>query len=173
MFASIDDTVSGEEEPEMSTIADVSEPASELERLIADLSESGPLVFVFGDGFCAAHLKGVTAPVFRGPADRRWWHVDLGDDAASWTMDVRVDEITGVRFVRGPYPFPSFPGREVLTVQFLGPAGETALHCYVHDLYDGQRMRPDKLEAWRALRERYGSRDESTVDRGTLLAPAA
>ena len=27
-------------------------------------------------------------------------------------MDVRVDEITGVRFVRAPYPFrPHFPGR--------------------------------------------------------------
>ncbi len=50
----------------------VSEPASELERLITDLSGSGPLVFVFGDGFTAAHLKGVTAPLFRGPADRRW-----------------------------------------------------------------------------------------------------
>ena len=47
------------------------------------------------------------------------------------------------------------------------------LHCYVHDLYDGQRMRPEKLEAWRALRERYGNRDESRVDRGTLLPPAA
>ena len=35
----------------MSTIADSSEPASELERLIADLSESAPLVFVFGDGY--------------------------------------------------------------------------------------------------------------------------
>jgi hypothetical protein len=43
----------------------------------------------------------------------------------------------------------------------------------VHDLYDGQRMRPEKLEAWRALRERYGNRDESRVDQGTLLTPAA
>jgi hypothetical protein len=47
------------------------------------------------------------------------------------------------------------------------------LGCYVHDLYDGERMRPEKLEAWRALRERYGNRDESRVDQGTLLAPAA
>jgi hypothetical protein len=173
VFPPIDDTVSGEEEREMSTIADIGEPASELERLIADLSESGPLAFVFGVGWWTAHLTGVTTPLFRGPADRRWWHVDLGDDTANWTMSVRVDEITGVRFVRGPYPFPSFPGREVLTVQFLGPGGETAFHCYVHDLYDGQRMRPEKLEAWRTLRERYGNRDESRVDRGTLLAPAA
>jgi hypothetical protein len=47
------------------------------------------------------------------------------------------------------------------------------LNCYVHELYDGQRMRPEKLAAWRALRERYGNRDESRVNRGTLLASAA
>ena len=158
----------------MNEVTGISETASELERLIADLSGSGQLVFVFGDGFTTAHLKGVTTPLFRGPADRRWWHVELGDDdAASFTMDVRVDEITGVRFVRGPYPFPSFPGREVLTVEFLGPDGESALGCFVHDLYDGQRMRPEKLQAWQALRQRYGDRDESRVDRGRLLAPAA
>jgi hypothetical protein len=157
----------------MSKTAEISEPASELERLIADLSHVGQLVFVFGDDLSTAHLKGVTTPLFRGPADRRWWHVELGDDAANWIMDVRIDEITRVRFVRGPYPFPSFPGREVLTVQFLGPGEDTALYCYVHDLYDGRRMRPEKLEAWRALRERYGNRDESRVDQGTLLAPAA
>lgn len=158
----------------MAKIGDFGEPTSELERLIADLSESGPLVFVFGDGFCAAHLKGVTTPMFRGPADRRWWHVELGGGTANWTMSVRVDEITGVRFVREPYPFvPAFPGQEVLIVQFLGPSGKTPLHCYLYDLYEGERMRPEKLEAWRALRERYGNRDESRVDQGTLLAPAA
>jgi hypothetical protein len=157
----------------MNEVTGISEPTSELERLIADLSESGPLVFVFGDGFSTAHLKGVTTPLFRGPAGRRWWHVELGDDAASWTMSVRVDEITGVRFVREPYPFPSFPGREVLTVRFLGPGEDTVLYCYVHDLYDGERMRPEKLAAWRVLRERYGNRDESRVHRGTLLDPAA
>ena len=156
----------------MSKAADSSEPASDLERLIADLSGSGLLVFVFGDGFTTAHLVGTTAPVFRGPADLRSWHVTLGDDPANWTMDVRVDQITGVRFVRGPYPFPSFRGREVLTVVFLGTGGESALSCYVHDLYDGRRMRPEKLAAWQALRERYGNRDESRVDRGTLVALA-
>ena len=115
-------TGSGEEHA-TSTTAEISEPASGLERLIADLSGSGLLVFVFGDGLSTAHLKGVTTPLFRGPADRRWWHAELGDDTANWIMDVRVDEITGVRFVREPYPFPSFPGREVLVVEFLGPAG--------------------------------------------------
>ena len=157
----------------MNKAAGISEPASELERLITELSESGLLVFVFGVGWWTAHLTGATTPVFRGPADRRWWHVELGDDAASWTMDVRLDEITGVRFGRGPYPFPSFPGREVLTVQFLGPDQERVLHCFVHELYDGQRMRPEKLAAWRALRERYGNRDKSRVVRGALLASAA
>ena len=141
----------------MSKIAGISESANEMERLIADLSESGPIIFVFGVGWWTAHLIGATAPVFRGPADRRWWHVDLGDDTASWTMDVRVDEITGVRFVREPYPFPSLPRREVLTVQFLGPGGDTVLSCYMHELYDGQRMRPEKRESpasiARALRQ--------------------
>ena len=157
----------------MSKIAGISEPESELERLIAELSGSGLLVFVFGVGWWTAHLLGATTPLFRGPADRRWWHVNLGDDTAKWTMSVRVDEITGVRFVRAPYPFQGFPGQEVLTVQFLGPGGETVLHCYIHDLYDGQRMCPEKLEVWRALRERYGDRDESRVNRGALLTPSA
>lgn len=35
---------------------------------------------------------------------------------------------------------------------------------------EGQQMRLEKLEAWQALRERYGNRDESGVDQGTLLA---
>ena len=155
----------------MSTIADNSEPASDLERLIAELSGPGLQgVFDFG---VDCHLAGVTKPVFRGLAGRRWWHAVLGDDAAIPAMNVRVDEITGVWFERGPSMFPSFPGQEVLGVHFLGRRGRDVLHCFVHDLYDGQRMRPEKLAAWQALRERYGNRDESRVDRGTLVAPAA
>jgi len=158
----------------MSTTAEISEPASELERLIADLSGSGLQgVFVFGVDCRTGRLADVITPVFRGPAGRRWWHVVLGDEAGSWTIDVRVDEVTGVRFARRPSLFPAWPGQEVLTVQFLGPGGESVLHCLVHDLYDGQRMRSEKLAAWRALRERYGSRDESRVDQGILLPPAA
>ena len=86
---------------------------------------------------------------------------------------MRVDQIIGVRFERGPYLFPSFPGQEGLGVEFLGPGEDKVFGCGVPDLYDGQRMRPEKLEAWQALRERYGNRDESRVDRGTLQAPAA
>jgi hypothetical protein len=158
----------------VTTSAYTSEPASELERLIADLSGPGLKgVFVFGVDCQLAHLAGAPAPLFRGPADRRRWHVVLGDDAANRTVDVRVDEVTSVRFARGPSLFPAFPGQEVLAVQFLGPGGESVLHCFVHDLHDGQRMRPEKLAAWQALRERYGDRDESRVDRGTLVAPAA
>jgi hypothetical protein len=111
--------------------------------------------------------------VFRGPTDWRWWHVTLGDDVASWTIDVRIDQISSVRFERGPYPYPSFPGQEGLGVEFLGPGEDKVFGCGVPDLYDGQRMLPEKLEAWRALRERYGNRDESRVDRGNLFAPAA
>ena len=151
----------------MSATAGISEPASELERLIAELSGPGLQgVFDFG---VDCHLAGVTKPVFRGPADRRLWHIELGDNATSRTLDMRVDEVTGVRFVRKPSMFPEWPGQEVLGVQFLGPGGEDMLHCFVHDLYDGQQMRPEKLQAWQALRERYGNRDESRVDQGRLL----
>ena len=158
----------------MSTNAKISEPASELERLIAELSGSGLQgVFTFGVDCHLARLADVTTPVFRGPADRRWWHFELGDDAVSPTIDIRVDEVTGVRFARRPSLVPAWPGQEVLSVQFLGPDRKSVLHCFVDDLYDGQRMRPEKLAAWQALRERYGNRDESRVDRGRLLAPAA
>ena len=54
----------------MSKIADINEPADELEHLIADLSKSGKLIFVFGDGLTTAHLAGTTTPEFGGPADR-------------------------------------------------------------------------------------------------------
>jgi hypothetical protein len=54
VFPVIDDTAWGEEH-EIDKITDVGEPASELERPIADLWESRPLVFVFGDGFCHRH----------------------------------------------------------------------------------------------------------------------
>ena len=155
----------------MSTTAEISEPVNELERLIAELSGPGLQgVFDFG---VDCHLAGVTEPVFRGPADRRWWHGVLGDAAASRTMDIRVDKITGVWFERGPSMFPSFPGQEGLGVEFLGPSEDKVFGCGVPDLYDGRRMRPEKLAAWQALRERYGNRDESRVDRGILVAPAA
>ena len=157
----------------MSKTADISQPANELEHLMADLSGLGQLVFVFGDDFAVAHLAGAITPVFRGPADRRWWHVELGDDAARSTIDVRVDQITQVRFGRGPTLFPSFPGQEGLGVEFRGPGEDRVFGCGATYLYDGRRMRPEKLEAWQALRERYGDRDESRVDRGDLLPPTA
>jgi hypothetical protein len=154
----------------MGKAANISEPAGELEHLMADLSGLGQLIFIFGDEFAVAHLTGAITPVFRRPADRRWWHVELGADAAGWTIDVRVDQITGVWFERGPYLFPSLPGQEGLGVESLGPGEDKVFGCGVPDLYDGQRMRPEKLAAWQALRERYGNRDESRVDRGTLFA---
>ena len=76
------DGTDASEEHKMSKAADISKPASELERLIADLSGLVD-VFAYGVGWWTAHLVGVTAPVFGGPADRRWRHAVLGDDAAS------------------------------------------------------------------------------------------
>jgi hypothetical protein len=64
-------------------------------------------------------------------------------------------------------------GRRSWGVRLLGPGEDTVLHCYMGDLYDGERLRPERLAAWRALRERYGNRDESRVDEGTLQVLAA
>jgi hypothetical protein len=90
----------------MSKAAHISEPASGLEHLIADLSGLGQLLFVFGDDFAVTHLTGTIKPVFRGPADRRWWHVRLADDTANWTIDVGVDQTTGVPVRARALPVP-------------------------------------------------------------------
>jgi len=60
-----------------------------------------------------------------------------------------------------------------LEVELLGPSEDKVFGCGVPNLYRGRRMPPEKLAAWQALRERYGNRDESRVDRGRLLPPAA
>ena len=156
----------------MSKAADISEAASELEHLMADLPGFGAAGLRFRRRFCRRapdRSDHAGVPRTRRPAvvARR-----AGDDPESWTIDVRVIS-DGVRFERGLYLFPSFPGQEGLGVEFLGPGEDNVFGSGVPDLYDGQRMRPEKLEVWQALRERYGNRDESRVDRGTLLAPAA
>ena len=55
MFLTSDDTGTGEER-DMNEITDIGEPASELERLIADLPGSGLQAFIFGVGWWVAHL---------------------------------------------------------------------------------------------------------------------
>ena len=54
------------------------------------------------------------------------------------------------------------------------PVGDTVLYCFVGELYDGQRMRPEKLAAWRALRRalrqlrRVEGRSRHPLDPGCL-----
>jgi len=147
---------------------DSAAPTSEVERLISDLSASGELVFVFGVGWHTTHLVGTTQPVFRGPRERRWWHVELGDEETKWVMSIRLDEVSAVQFVREPNPFPHFPGQESLVVRFVGPHADSLLSCYLSNLYDGQTLREETLSAWETLRERYGNRNESRVEGGSL-----
>jgi hypothetical protein len=81
-------------------------PANELEELVTDLSLSGPIVFVFGNGWLTTHLVGATRPLFRGPSERRWWHVEHGETESKWVLDVRLDQVERVRFsreVRAPF----------------------------------------------------------------------
>ncbi len=76
--------------------SDSAASASELERLISDLSVSGELVFVFGVGWHTTHLTGTTEPVFRGPQERRWWHVEEGTDETKGLCRVWAGELRGV-----------------------------------------------------------------------------
>lgn len=148
-------------------------PSNELEELISGLSASGPVVFVFSNGWLTTHLVGATRPLFRGPSDRRWWHVELGDPGSKWVLDVRVDQIERVRFIREVNPLSS-SGQESLVVRFESSDGEqTALHCFLQDLYEGERLRPERLRAWEELRSRCGGRDESLVLDGSLQPVAA
>jgi putative heme iron utilization protein len=87
-------------------------------------------------------------------------------------LDVRLDQVEAVRFVREPSPFPSFPGEESLTVRFEAAEG-AVLFCYLEGLYDGRRLRPERLEVWEQLGEHYGGRELSIVDNGSLLPIAA
>jgi hypothetical protein len=147
---------------------------SELEALVVDLSNTGSVVFVFSTGSSGSlttHLRGRTRPVFRGPSGRRWWHVEHGAADSKWGLDVRLDQVEAVSFVRERNPFPHFPGEESLTVRFQA-ADRSVLYCYLEDLYDGERLRPERLAAWQRLRRHYGGRDHSTVENGSLR-PAA
>jgi hypothetical protein len=144
-------------------------PATDLESLVTDLSASGPVVFVFSNGWLTTHLGGTTRPLFRGPRERRWWHVEHGDPESKWVLSVRLDQVERVRFVREANPFASFPGQESLVVRFETDGHQTALHCFLQDLYDGRRLMPERLRAWDELRSRYGGRDESLVLDGSLL----
>jgi hypothetical protein len=147
-------------------------PETELEALVADLCATGSAVFVFGVGWLTTHLRGHVKPVFRGPAERRWWHVEHGVKHSNWILDVRLDQVEAVRFVREPNPFPSFPGEESLTVR-VESGDDPVLVCYLEDLYDGQRLRPERLQTWEQLRKRYGDSDASIVVNGSLRPVAA
>jgi hypothetical protein len=125
----------------MSKIAGINEPANELERLIADLSGSGPLILV------SASAGG--PPTW--PGQRHWCSAVRPTGAGSTSTSattrragrwMRAMRSPGFRFVRGPNLFPSFPGQECLTVEFLGPGGDTVLGCSVGELYDGPADAP-------------------------------
>ena len=150
-------------------VADGSDaPANQLEALVTELSATGPVIFVFGNGMSTTHLVGSTKPLFRGPSERRWWHVEHGEPESKWGLDVRLDQVERVRFSREVSAFTSFPDQESLVVRFEADDDKTALHCYLGDPYEGRLLRPERLRAWEELRSRYGGRDESLVLDGSL-----
>lgn len=133
-----------------------SDPQDQLEHMILELAAIGPVVFVFGPGWLTAHLGGSIAPTFAGRGADRRWRVEVGEED-KWVLSVKVSEITGVAFVRGPRPFPKFLGQESLVVDFVGTDGRSTLHCYLAGLYGNGRMDAEKLEAWSDLRSRFSA----------------
>ena len=103
----------------------------ELAQLVVDLGRSGSVLYVFGNGWCTAHLSGETEPEVRG----RTWHAEQ----AGWIMDVDLDAVTDVEFVREPNPW--HPDEEVFVVRFHGPS---TLFAYV-----------ESPAAWERLRDMY------------------
>jgi hypothetical protein len=162
VFPPIDDTVLGEEEREMSTIADISEPASELERLIADLSESGLLVFVFGVGWWTAHLAGATTPVFRGPAGAS------GCARRSWMPGEHCANATATAMSRESIRAPSWP--------WLPEPSRSPAHMGEEQQREQQHRctRPDRRRSPRTRRPRAPTTQVAAVtdhELTTLLKP--
>jgi hypothetical protein len=144
-----------------------------IERIVSGLHEVGPVVLVFGGGWWTAHLSGLDAPSFHDGLDSRRWHTRGGGVLGEWIMDVDLDAISDVQFVREPNPFPDFPGEESLTVRFLGPDGASVLHAFLDDLYDDRRqLSEDRLAAWSALRDAYSQPERDSIVVGEP-APAA
>jgi len=133
-----------------------SDPQDQLEHMILELAAIGPVVFVFGPGWLTAHLGGSIAPTFAGRGADRRWRVEVGEED-KWVLSVKVSEITGVTFLRGPSPFPTFPGQQSLVVDFVATDGRSTLHCYLAGLYDNGRMDAEKLEAWSDLSARFSA----------------
>jgi hypothetical protein len=129
-------------------------------------------VLVFGDGWWTAHLSGGDAPSFHDGA-ALLWHARGGGVLGEWIMDVDLDAISDVQFVREPNPFPDFPGEESLTVRFLGPDGASVLSVFLDELYDDRHeLSEDRLAGWSALRDAY-SAPEREPFAGAERAPAA
>jgi hypothetical protein len=82
-----------------------------------------------------AELMGKNPPTFHGG----WWSVETD----AWHIHAQLSAIQRVRFVREPNRHGA--SEESLSIQFLGPSGESLLCCYFTRLYDDRniRSRPD------------------------------
>jgi hypothetical protein len=76
-------------------------PANELEALVTDLSASGPVVFVFGDGLAHNPRGRADAAAVSRAAERRWWHVEQAR-AYGRHSKLLVDSARGFRARRLP-----------------------------------------------------------------------
>jgi hypothetical protein len=145
-------------------------PRNGIERLLQDLVDSENVAFsvVSGDRFFSAHLRGSRKEALRCTCHADVWSIEAGP----WTVHTWPANTQRVRFVREPDPHR--PAHESLSVQFVGPNGQSQLRAHFTPLYDEREQPlPAPFARWEELRANYGGRDEVAVDQGALRLPAA
>lgn len=137
----------------MSTSQSAAAPASDIEMLIKAIFDSEAVVCTIaaGDNLSIAELMGKNAPSFQGG----WWSVETD----AWHIHAQLSAIRKVRFVREPNPHGA--GEVTLSIQFLGPSGESLLCSYFTQLYDDQKQPiAARFGRWEELRRSFGDQDE-------------
>jgi hypothetical protein len=141
------------------------EPRNDVERLFQDMMTYGSveLTLISGDGFFWGHLAGT---------DRQSTTCDCHADlwaarTENWSLYARLGAARQVHFVREPDPHA--PERESLSIRFIGPNGASVVRGSFAPLYDEQgRPVVAQFSRWEELRERYGGRNELSVQEGQL-----
>ena len=151
----------------MSATQEVIEPRNDVERLVQDILRSGIVRFSLssGDGFFHVNLSDPGQEQAVCSCHHEQWIVRT----ASWTVSARLDNTQRVRFVRRRDPH--HPEREDLSINLIGPNGQTALSGYFGQLYDDpNRPLAAPFARWEELRAKYGGREEVLVLGGRIIS---
>src|SRR5438128_2360916 len=140
----------------MSAACEVAGPNSDIGRLFQDLTDTGnvQLRVDSNDGVFIVWLASKIIPRV-GCHSETWW--TLGTE--SWTMMGQFAAVKRLRFIREPDRHA--PGREVLTIRFVGTNGVSTLRADLTPAYD-EHDRPiaAQFARWEELRAKYGGQEE-------------